>query len=258
MKILAIAAFAAGLMVSSAASAGVVFYEGFDGYDLSGLARGATGENVVTSSTAPNNTISTSYGFRTGTSGNGYGDLNSMYDEGTWTIGTNPNTTHNLWKTVTGTNNMLILNGKTGATEANPALAWASNVFAVSGGTYKLSFDLMNVCCEAPSNAYSTSTLWIEYQKPGDSAFTRIVVPLDTINGAGVFFPQAENFTVGAGNIRVALYDSQGDANGNDFGVDNITVASVPEPASWALMMLGFGGLGAALRGQRRRRLVAA
>jgi hypothetical protein len=31
----------------------------------------------------------------------------------------------------------------------------------------------------------------------------------------------------------------------------------VPEPASWALMMLGFGGLGATLRQQRRRAIAA-
>jgi hypothetical protein len=30
------------------------------------------------------------------------------------------------------------------------------------------------------------------------------------------------------------------------------TAALVPEPASWAMMMLGFGGLGAVLRGKRR------
>jgi len=31
-----------------------------------------------------------------------------------------------------------------------------------------------------------------------------------------------------------------------------IGVASVPEPAAWALMLVGFGGLGAALRSKRR------
>jgi hypothetical protein len=36
------------------------------------------------------------------------------------------------------------------------------------------------------------------------------------------------------------------------------TTAGVPEPASWALMILGFGGAGAVLRGQRRRQAAAA
>ena len=30
------------------------------------------------------------------------------------------------------------------------------------------------------------------------------------------------------------------------------SIAGVPEPASWALMLVGFGGLGAALRRSRR------
>ena len=35
--------------------------------------------------------------------------------------------------------------------------------------------------------------------------------------------------------------------------LDNVRVsAAVPEPASWALMVIGFGGLGAALRSRRR------
>ena len=38
--------------------------------------------------------------------------------------------------------------------------------------------------------------------------------------------------------------------------LDGVSVTSVPEPGVWALMMLGFGGLGAAAR--RRRRLAVA
>jgi hypothetical protein len=41
------------------------------------------------------------------------------------------------------------------------------------------------------------------------------------------------------------------------FGLDNVVVqGSVPEPGTWALMILGFGGVGAALR--RRTRLAVA
>jgi hypothetical protein len=36
-----------------------------------------------------------------------------------------------------------------------------------------------------------------------------------------------------------------------EFGASNVTAA--PEPGMWALMLLGFGGVGATLRAQRRR-----
>ena len=55
-----------------------------------------------------------------------------------------------------------------------------------------------------------------------------------------------------------------------DFGVNNdgsfyddstglaLTVSSVPEPAAWALMLVGFGGLGATLRAGRRKTVAVA
>ena len=35
-------------------------------------------------------------------------------------------------------------------------------------------------------------------------------------------------------------------------GTEVIATASVPEPAAWTLVLIGFGGLGAALRNRRR------
>ena len=40
--------------------------------------------------------------------------------------------------------------------------------------------------------------------------------------------------------------------------LDGATAPGVPEPASWALMLVGFGGLGAALRRSRRQAPLAA
>ena len=39
---------------------------------------------------------------------------------------------------------------------------------------------------------------------------------------------------------------------GNNFLIHQLTTAGVPEPASWAMMLIGFGGLGATLRSRRR------
>ena len=41
-------------------------------------------------------------------------------------------------------------------------------------------------------------------------------------------------------------------SSGNSFEFDNIAAAGVPEPASWAVMLVGFGGLGAAMRSRRK------
>jgi hypothetical protein len=38
----------------------------------------------------------------------------------------------------------------------------------------------------------------------------------------------------------------------NSFEIDNVAVRAVPEPGAWALMILGFGGVGAAMRRRRR------
>jgi hypothetical protein len=41
-------------------------------------------------------------------------------------------------------------------------------------------------------------------------------------------------------------------SSSNSFEIDNLLVRSVPEPATWALMLLGFAGIGVALRRARK------
>jgi hypothetical protein len=33
-------------------------------------------------------------------------------------------------------------------------------------------------------------------------------------------------------------------AGGNDFGIDDLVITAVPEPSTWAMMILGFAGIG--------------
>lgn len=68
---------------------------------------------------------------------------------------------------------------------------------------------------------------------------------------------------IGATKLYLGLPDALGfgavpgyyDDNTGSFSVQ---VAGVPEPASWAMMLIGFGGLGAAMRGARRKQGVVA
>ena len=43
----------------------------------------------------------------------------------------------------------------------------------------------------------------------------------------------------------------------NAFEIDNIAVNSVPEPATWSMMLFGFGACGMALRSRRRKLAIA-
>lgn len=42
-------------------------------------------------------------------------------------------------------------------------------------------------------------------------------------------------------------------SNNNAFEIDNLTIDPVPEPSSWALMLLGFAGVGLLLRARPRQ-----
>jgi hypothetical protein len=70
------------------------------------------------------------------------------------------------------------------------------------------------------------------------------------------------NYTVtatatGTDTFSVSFYNDPSFDKLDNFSVAS-TAAAVPEPASWALMIGGFFGLGATLRGARRRAAVTA
>ena len=158
----------------------------------------------------------------------------------------------------TGSGNYMIVNGS-GDTSA---VVWANKApVTLAAGTYDFQFFLTEVCCNTGFNAGpgagvdpSPPTLKIQI---GDT----VISPTDvTISGSDHSWMQVdETFTVGAtASATFMIFDTNTQPNGNDFGLDDISVSGgVPEPASWALMLLGFGGLGAALR-SRRRGLIAA
>jgi hypothetical protein len=248
MKLLAATALVGGLLMAGGANAAVIFSEDFSGYDTLNIAHDAH-----TATSASGNTITTDYSYRIPNGQNQWGQPDSMYDEGTWTIGTNPIGVHNLWIDAPQDNPFLMLNGATN--DSNPPVAYESKSISVGPGTYTYSYDLLNLCCNANGPAGTPSLLQLWYSANNNAPVD--ITPLSQTAAAVAGWEHISGtFFIGAGgSLRLGLSDLTNYASGNDFGVDNIRLASAPEPAEWTLMIMGFGAAGAMLR--RRARVLA-
>jgi len=119
----------------------------------------------------------------------------------------------------------------------------------------------------------------VSYQAPRPEDFLDVVVPLTSIGESQVhpsqLSPTGELLDVAFGGGRQSYpgyrfgggYDGGGDDGGSDdggsVGADpelNPTsqIPAVPEPETWALMLLGMALCGASMRRKRRQRLVGA
>jgi hypothetical protein len=178
----------------------------------------------------------------------------TMYPAGTYAIGTDAANYHDLWASykdhTSGAGNYMIVNGYTDASK----IVWQSGDITLGAGTYTFSAWVANSCCNFN----------IEYNAPPELSFSGIVgQPVSQIvsSGAGAWVQLATTFTVGTGGAvgKLTLSNASSASSGNDFGVDDIIltagdqagVLAVPEAATWGLMVLGFGAIGAASRRRR-------
>ncbi len=117
----------------------------------------------------------------------------------------------------------------------------------------------------------------VVFSAPGDATFVNHTAPPPAFGGGGTLDVQSSlNLAAGANTLVFAYHSVEGpgflgfEGAGNEgWGIQNLVVngagdpappltnppAGVPEPATWALMLIGFGGIGATLR--RRRQVLA-
>jgi len=108
-------------------------------------------------------------------------------------------------------------------------------------GTYTLSFDLGG---NARGDVDKTTVITL-----GD--FSQSI----TLSSAAPLAPESFTFKTTGGQLSFADLAGGNQNIGNIL--DNVSLSAVPEPATWAVMLMGFGGLGVAMRGNRRKLAVA-
>ncbi|MBX3485245.1 PEPxxWA-CTERM sorting domain-containing protein [Phenylobacterium sp.] len=148
----------------------------------------------------------------------------------------------------TGSGLMFVGNGGPNAGD----IVWQSQAIAIDAmQDYFFEAFLMNVYASAPPILTFTVSL---------NGGAEIVLGASTVPaGTGVWTGLSTTFNSGAATTATLyLRNAQTEATGNDFALDDIYLGTtsivnpdpggVPEPASWALMILGFAAMGAQLR----------
>jgi len=174
----------------------------------------------------------------------------NAYNETTYAVGANSDLYHNLWADVpvpSGSGNYLIVNGNSldgfpAVTGTLPLTVWEETITVAPDTFYRFSAQAANI--------YGGNPATLEFY-----ANSSLLGPAFTVGAAGTTGDwnafDAYWYSGSSTSVALAIVDTNTIASGNDFGVDNIVLAA-PEPSTWAMMIIGFGGLGYA--GWRRTR----
>ncbi|MES2193625.1 MAG: PEPxxWA-CTERM sorting domain-containing protein [Pseudomonadota bacterium] len=129
-----------------------------------------------------------------------------------------------------GHGNYVDLNGSSG----QPGAITTKTLFAA--GTYSVSFDLAGSQGGAGNIDPSSHTTKIEFSIGG-------VTQELTLDPTAPFTTHTFLFTT-TGEGALTFRDLAGGNNNVGNILDNVTVSAVPEPSTWAMMILGFLGVG--------------
>jgi hypothetical protein len=177
-------------------------------------------------------------------------------DEGQYQIDTNALNTHFAWTDLADNTGdaaglYLVANGS-----GDGATVWQQTINVASNTTYSFGAFIADVCCNdigAGSRGFPPSFTF-EYIGNNTGA-----APLASFTPTtfGIWESVGARFnSAGNTSLTLRITNLNAVANGNDLGLDDISLTAVPEPTTWAMMLAGFGLVGFSMR--RRNRAVAA
>ncbi len=148
----------------------------------------------------------------------------------------------------TGTGNMLFVDGA----RSNAGAFWSQTFDVVANSTYALSLWATSLGTTGAKPTLSLQINGVPYVGPSE-------LPYTTGATATTWSQFTASWSSGAAtSVTLALFDTTMIYEYNDLAVDDISFqgpspAAVPEPATWAMTIGGFGLIGSAMRRRRQR-----
>lgn len=173
--------------------------------------------------------------------GSDYAPAGNIMDPAIYEVATSTNV-HPYWTPpygdhTTGQGQMMIINGDDKVAKR----AWMNNAINYTAGqSYTFTFYVASSYSTAPGNL----SLALGSDIVGG--------PFDASSTVGEWTKYVKTFEATSSGVQtLALWNNQTAYTGNDFTLDDLSLTAVPEAATWAMMIVGFFGVGTALRSRR-------